>query len=319
MAGFFFCATNVGSERLVKAEIARLRPDARPAFARPGLVTFKTGATLAPDFALAATFARAWGSSLGAVDALEAARSVGATRLHAWDREGGPAPAVAELRASGLFAPGDVAVAGETVLDVVCAEGEPAWLGWHVHAAAHAPWPGGLVPVELPPEAPSRAFAKIEEAIAWWGAPLHRGETALEIGSAPGGASYALLRRGLSVVGVDPGAMDPIVTANPAFRHVRAAAGAVRREDLPAETHWLLLDVNLAPQVALHAIRRLVPMIRGSLRGAILTLKLNEEGFAAEIPAFLQRVRELGFADARAIQLPSHRSEICVYARRARP
>ncbi len=316
MASFFFCAVQVGSERLLKEEIARVRPDARPAFARPGLVTFKTEAALGPDLALAATFARAWGLSLGATDAAAAARAVGATRLHAWDREGGPPPAVAELRAMGLFAPGDVAVAGETVLDVVVAAGEPAWVGWHVHGPSHSPWPGGLVPVAVPPEAPSRAYAKVEEAIAWWGAPLRRGETALEIGSAPGGAAYALLRRGLRVVGVDPGEMDPVVAEHPSFRHVRAAAGAVRRDDLPDEVDWLLLDVNLAPQVALHAIRRLVPMIRSTLRGAILTLKLNEEGFAAEIPAFLDRVRELGFAEARAIQLPSHRSEVCVYARR---
>ena len=315
MAAFFFCATNVGSERLLKAEIARIREDARPAFARPGLDTFKVDRDLAPDFELAATFARAWGISLGAGDAAAAARAVGATRLHAWQRDGGPAPAPA-LRATGLFAPGDVAVAGETVLDAIFAPGEPAWLGWHVHADGHAPWPGGLVPVIVPPEAPSRAYAKVEEAIAWWGAPVRRGETAVEIGSAPGGASYALLRRGLSVVGVDPGAMDPVVATHPAFRHVRAAVGDVRRADLPAEAHWLLVDVNLAPQVALHAVRRLVPMIRARLRGAILTLKLNEDGFAAEIPAFLARVRELGFDDARAIQLPANRSEVCVYARR---
>src|SRR5262249_54717500 len=287
----------------------------RAAFARPGLVTFKAGAALAPDFALGATFARAWGLSLGEADVERAARAVGATRLHAWDREGGPPPATEELRGTGLFAPGDVAVVGETVLDVVLAAGEPPWLGWHVHDAAHPPWPGGLVPVEVPSEAPSRAYAKVEEAIAWWGAPLKRGETAVEIGSAPGGASYALLRRGLHVVGVDPGAMDPVVAAHPAFRHVRAAVGAVRHEDLPDEVHWLLLDVNLAPQVALHAIRRLVPMVRATLRGAILTLKLNEEGFAAEIPSFLARVRELGFAYARAVPLPSHRSELWAYAR----
>src|SRR5262249_33363281 len=190
---FFFCATNVGSERPLKAEIARLRPDARPAFARPGLVTFKAGAALAPDFALGATFARAWGLSLGEADVERAARAVGATRLHAWDREGGPPPATEELRGTGLFAPGDVAVVGETVLDVVLAAGEPPWLGWHVHDAAHPPWPGGLVPVEVPSEAPSRAYAKVEEAIAWWGAPLKRGETAVGLGDRPGGASYALL------------------------------------------------------------------------------------------------------------------------------
>jgi hypothetical protein len=43
-----------------------------------------------------------------------------------------------------------------------------------------------------------------------------------------------------------------------------------------------------------------------------LTLKLNETRFAAEVPAFVERVRELGLGDVRATQLPSNRQEICV-------
>jgi 23S rRNA (cytidine2498-2'-O)-methyltransferase len=315
MSGFFFCAVNIGSERALKGELVRLRPEARPAFGRPGLVTFKTPVPPAADFALEAVFARAHGLSIGPAADVEAvwaaARAVGATRLHLWDRAGGPVRDDAPFREGGLFAPGSVAVPGEVVLDVACGPSE-MFVGHHVHRAGRSPWPGGFIPVALPPEAPSRAFAKLEEAIAWSGASPRRGEVALDIGSAPGGASYALLRRGLTVVGVDPGEMDPVVVGHPEFRHLRVAVGALRREDLPAGVSWLLVDVNLAPQVALHSIRRIVPMIRTSLRGAILTLKLNETRFAAEIPAFLTRVRELGLGEVRATQLPSNRQEICV-------
>jgi 23S rRNA (cytidine2498-2'-O)-methyltransferase len=109
--------------------------------------------------------------------------------------------------------------------------------------------------------------------------------------------------------------MAEVVRAATRFRHLQIAVGGLRREALPARVDWLLLDVNLAPQVALHAVRRVVPMVRRTLRGAFLTLKLNEDAFAAEIPAFLERIRGYGFEDVRATQLPSNRSEICVVAR----
>lgn len=315
--GFFFCACQPGAERLLKAEMRRVRPDLHPAFARPGLVTFK-GDEPPPEL----VFARVTGTSVGpvssAADVAAAARERGARRLHAWEREGGPLP---ELQ-TGLAAASGLPVeptprAGEVVLDVVAEQGAPFFAGTHVHAAGLSPSPGGVAAAEVPPEAPSRAFAKVAEALAWSGLQPKRGQTALEIGSAPGGASYALLRRGLSVVGVDPGDMDPTVLADARFRHLKIAAGGLRRSELPERVEWLLLDVNLAPQVALHAVRRIVPMVRDHLVAAILTLKLNEEAFVDEIPRWLRRVAEMGFDPVRAKQLPSNRREICVVARRS--
>jgi 23S rRNA (cytidine2498-2'-O)-methyltransferase len=313
---FLFCACQPGAERLLKAEVRRVRPDLRPAFARPGLVTFK-GDGPPPEL----VFARVSGTSLGAAasvdEAVALARPAGARRVHAWAREGGPDPALAAALAAALGVPADPRPRRrELVLDAIVAPGEPLFLGVHAHGPETSPLPGGLPAAEVPPEAPSRAYAKVEEALAWSGLSPAPGETALEIGSAPGGASYALLRRGLRVVGVDPGEMAEVVRADPGFRHVKTAVGGLRREDLPPRVAWLLLDVNLAPQVALHAVRRLVPMIRPSLLAAILTLKLNEERFVDEIPAWLGRVREMGFRDVRARQLPSNRREICVAARR---
>jgi 23S rRNA (cytidine2498-2'-O)-methyltransferase len=327
MTTFLYCAGQAAAQRLLKAEVKRCRPDLRPAYARPGLITFKADPAVSAGAGLDAlaplVFARVTGRSVatvaeGAVEqVVAAARAAGATRVHAWRRGDDEAP-LPELRAALAAAAGldggERPRAGEVVLDVVTAPGEPWFLGVHAHGPGRSPYSGGLIPVDVPADAPSRAYRKIEEAIAWSGARPRAGETALEIGSAPGGASHALLRRGLSVVGVDPGEMAEVVRAAPRFRHLQVAAGGLRREQLPARVDWLLLDVNLAPQVALHAVRRIVPMVRRTLRGAFFTLKLNEERFAEEIPALLERVRGYGFAAPRATQLPSNRSEICVYA-----
>jgi 23S rRNA (cytidine2498-2'-O)-methyltransferase len=201
---------------------------------------------------------------------------------------------------------------------VIVAAREPWLVGVHRHGAGR--WPSGPPDIAVPEEAPSRAFAKIEEAILWAGLGVRAGQVAVEIGSAPGGAALALAHRGVTVWGADPGAMSKAVLA---YRHESGArvhhlplkVGALRWEDLPERVDWLLLDVHLAPQVALHAIQRLMPRLRPTLRGAVLTLKMNDEQIVAEIPALLDRVRALGFGDVRATHLPANRREICVVAR----
>ena len=70
--------------------------------------------------------------------------------------------------------------------------------------------------------------------------------------------------------------------------------------------------MNLAPQVALHGVRRIVSTLRPSLRGVIFTLKLNDWKLAAEVPAFRARVAGMGLQDVRATQLHANRREICV-------
>jgi 23S rRNA (cytidine2498-2'-O)-methyltransferase len=317
---FLYAVCQIGAEAALKEEVARQFPALRFAYSRPGLVTWKSPTRLEPDVRLESVFARAYGISLGAVPVPE----VPGACLHVFERDddGSRAASVeAELRARGGFREGTRARPGELVVDVIVppADDEPLWVGAHVHDRDRSPWPGGLWPVEVPAAAPSRAYRKIEEALAWSRAPLRAGEVAVEIGSAPGGASYALLRRGLEVVGVDPGAMAPVVLgfegpSGNRFRHLPVTLGALRREALPGRVHWLILDVNLAPQVALHGIRRLVAALRRDLAGVIFTLKLNDWAMAREVPALKDRVAAMGLTDVRAIQLPSNRQEICVTA-----
>ena len=47
--------------------------------------------------------------------------------------------------------------------------------------------------------------------MAWSDLPLEPDDECVEIGCAPGGASQALLERGLFVTGIDPADVDPVV------------------------------------------------------------------------------------------------------------
>lgn len=338
---FVWVTHQVAATRWLKAELAERAPHLRFAFARPGLTTFRvdgpppTGAVTMPT-----AFARAWGVSLGRgqVPEVLAALTPGAppVRLHVFERDrdqpvdeqdpaerGARAAAVAaSLRAAappGAFHDDERARPGDRVLDVIVPHGhdpdEPWLIGAHDHDATHGPWPGGVTHVPPPPEAPSRAWCKIEEALRWADLEPAPGEIAVELGAAPGGASYAMLVRGVEVHGVDPGEIHPDVRgfAGPhgnRFVHHHLPAAEVPRGALPRRYQWLLNDVNLAPMVAMKYIERFVALAHGGLKGAVLTLKLNDDGVVAALPRLRERIGKLGARQVRITQLPSHRSEV---------
>ena len=316
MADFAFATCLPGLEPAVKRDVARARPDLRFAYSRPGLVTFKSSRAIAPDDAAGSVFARVWGRSIGAAgDPAAAAVQLAAydvQRVHAFARDPDAAIALGVWQAIG---PGGAARDGELVADVIVAADEPAWLGVHRHDASRPSHAGGAIPVDVPGDAPSRAYAKLEEAIAWAKLPIEPGQVAVEIGAAPGGALLALARRGVTAFGVDTAELAPHVRALPNVHHVAKKVGALRWEDLPERVDWLLVDVNLAPQVALHEVARLMPRLRSSLIGAVITLKLNDWRFVDELPELVARIRHMGFAEVTLRHLPSNRREICAVGR----
>jgi len=339
---FLYTICQVGAEPALKKELARVAPELKFAFSRPGFVTFKkSDGEFGADFHLTSVFARSWGISWGALKSTEPAAIIaaigekgihpksGKLRLHVWERDQhlpGDEPLgfvqghrSHELRESllavggGLFETEAQATPGELVVDLIWVESDQLWLGAHEHSSLRSAWPGGRPSIVVPAEAPSRAFLKLEEVIRWAEIPLQAGDTAVEVGSAPGGASWALLERGLSVVGIDPGEMDRRVSRHPRYRHFSVPVNAVRREDLPSRVDWLLLDMNVEPRISLFSVDRLASRMKDSLLGVILTVKLNQWKMADEIPSMVEHVQAMGMVKVRAAQLSYHRQEILIY------
>ncbi len=353
---FVFAACQHGAEAALKRELAVRAPELKPAFSRPGFVTFKlpTPCEKPESFALPSTFGRLHGFSLGSVkgDHLrELARSAWAlpdvaaahaachfTALQVWQRdaatpgerefEPGPTPLAAEAEAVlRELAPidslrdasqaGSVSPRNRWVLDATLVEPGHWFLGCHRTTSRTACWPGGVPPIELPEHAVSRAYLKMVEALAWSGLPMARGEHVVELGCAPGGASQALLDAGLFVTGVDPAEVAPTVAAHPRFNHVRARVATAPKRLLRG-AHWLAADMNVTPKYALDAVEAVVKHKDISIRGVILTLKLADWSLADELPAYVDRVRSWGYKDVRLRQLAFNRQEICLAALRSR-
>ncbi len=347
---FLFLTCQVGAEGAIKRELARLWPEFRFAYSRPGFLTFKLPAdtALADDFDLHSIFARSYGFSIdkargSTTDELVAAAlrlisGRGFDRLHVFQRDtaapgdhdfepgfsSSSREAEAALRrawALQMLAPPPerrLAAPGETVLDCVLVEPNEWWVGWHRARGWASRRPGGLSRLRLPQDAVSRAYLKMEEALRWSRLPIAPGQRAVELGCSPGGSCQALLRRQLHVTGIDPAEMHPAVLAEPHFTHVRKRAADVRRRDFRG-VDWLLADMNVAPAYTLDTVEAIVrhPSVR--VRGLLLTLKLIDWKLAEEVPVFLERIRSWGFPYVRARQLQYNRQEFCVAALRRRP
>lgn len=323
---FVFVVSNVASTPLAKTEVLERHPAARFAFSRPGLVTFRLEAA-SPSFgAEELVFARVSGQSVGKAGSLEEALGLAPEVgvVHVFPRDPEDAPSIARARAlRDELGPRRLATvpsrAGELVLDVVVAEGEPLFVGVHAHGPGRWACAGGLPEVTVPPESPSRAFAKLEEALAWSGLSPRRGTEVVELGAAPGGATLACLLRGLPVTAVDPAELDPRVRAfvgpgGARATFVQRPAGSVQKDELPRDARLLVVDMNLAPPVALRYVQRVRAMLP-RLEAAVITVKLNDERMIAQASRWVELVRAMGFASVRATQLPSHRQEMVVVAR----
>ena len=200
-------------------------------------------------------------------------------------------------------------------LHVFFPQGDQAYL-CAADPAASAPWPQGIPRLKFPHGAPSRSTLKLEEAFVslltedeqrrW----LKPGMRAVDLGAAPGGWTFQLVRRSIHVTAIDNGPMDRALLDSGLVEHLRAD-GFRYRPKKPVD--WLVCDMVEQP-------RRIADLIAqwlsaGACRRAIFNLKLPMKKRYEETQACLARVRAVA-SDARARQLYHDREEITVFAAR---
>lgn len=144
------------------------------------------------------------------------------------------------------------------------------------------PYPGGLVPLaEEKRGPPSRAYLKLWEICARLETagihPPRAGESTLDLGSCPGGWTWALAELGAAVLSVDGAPIDPTVAKRPEVTFFKGDAFRVE----PRRADWLFSDMICEP-------KRLPDLI--------------ERWRAAGIPRFALSVKFKGDADENAIE-----------------
>ena len=136
-----------------------------------------------------------------------------------------------------------------------------------------SPWPMGIPRLKFPRSAPSRSTLKLEEALLFFlgddPKSLQPGMKAVDLGAAPGGWTWQLVKRSIRVTAVDNGPMDRELMDSGIVEHLRVDGFRY----FPAKpVDWLVCDMVEQPSRIATLIGRW--MAGGHCRNAMFNLKL---------------------------------------------
>ncbi|MGM0785935.1 MAG: 23S rRNA (cytidine(2498)-2'-O)-methyltransferase RlmM [Pseudomonadota bacterium] len=181
--------------------------------------------------------------------------------------------------------------------------------------------PGGIRRLKFPHAAPSRSTLKLEEA--WhefvprdeWPERLAEGMQAADLGAAPGGWTWQLVRCGMHVFAIDNGPMDKGLMASGMVEHQRED-GFVWEP--PYRLDWLVCDIVDKPARVVAMVERW--LVRRWCREAIFNLKLPMKRRWETVSRCLAELQnsldDAGVrAELRCRHLYHDREEVTVHAR----
>ncbi|HWU83875.1 MAG TPA: 23S rRNA (cytidine(2498)-2'-O)-methyltransferase RlmM [Rhodocyclaceae bacterium] len=226
----------------------------------------------APLAELATGIAAAIGTRFSCVW-LETADTNAAKELSAFCRKFQPHLEKA-LRQRNLLDDAAAAAAHAPRLHVFFVDSATAWLGI-TESDNSAAWPLGIPRLKSVVGAPSRSAQKLAEALQVFLTPtertqrLHEGITGVDLGAAPGGWTWVLVRHGLQVTAIDNGKLAPEVMASGQVEHLRADGFSWRPR---RPVHWLVCDMVEKP--ARVAVLMAEWLASGDCEEAVFNLKL---------------------------------------------
>ena len=184
----------------------------------------------------------------------------------------------------------------------------------------------GIPRLKFPNASPSRSTLKLDEAFlhfiprAEWVERLTSGMNAVDLGAAPGGGTYQLVRRGMMVTAIDNGAMAESFMDTGQVKH-RMMDG-FKYVPMKQIVHWLVCDMIEKPQ----RVAKLMAhwLLNGYCKEAMFNLKLPMKGRYQQVMDDLQTIKD-AFSEHNvkyelyAKHLYYDREEITVHARLLSP
>lgn len=184
----------------------------------------------------------------------------------------------------------------------------------------------GIPRLKFPNQAPSRSTLKLDEAFLYfipkneWETRLTSGLNAVDLGAAPGGWTYQLVRRGMMVTSVDNGPMAESLMDTGQVKH-RMMDG-FKYIPQKQNVYWLVCDMIEKPERVAKLMAQW--LLQGYCKEAIFNLKLPMKGRYAEVVKDLQLLKD-AFSehsvkyDLYAKHLYYDREEVTVHARLLSP
>ena len=177
-------------------------------------------------------------------------------------------------------------------------------------------YPGGVHRMRFDPQSPSRSYLKIEEAFDVLGTYPRTGERVIDLGAAPGGWTYAFLKRGCQVLAVDRGPLKLRSTGSGHVTHVREDGLTFQPPHRWGHADWLVSDMLVPPGKTFGLLRRWIE--QGGMRRFVVNIKIPQQHpypVLQPIEDYLRRNPDLWF---RIRQLYHDRREVTVVGRFSR-
>ena len=151
----------------------------------------------------------------------------------------------------------------------------------------------GIVRQSMPAEAPSRSTMKLAEAIEVFmdrseqTRLLRQGMTAVDLGAAPGGWTWQLVKRGIRVTAVDNGPMKGVPATHPLVQHLKQDGFKYAPRKA---VDWLVCDMVEKPSRVAELIAEW--FAAGWCKHAIFNLKLPMKQRVAALDSALGGIRK---------------------------
>ena len=175
---------------------------------------------------------------------------------------------------------------------------------------------GGVHRMRFDSGAPSRSYLKIEEVFERLGEAPVPGQRVVDLGAAPGGWSYAFLKRGCRVLAVDNGPLklkSPDI-AGGSLTHLRENGITFTPPPAWLPLDWMVSDMLIPPGQTLGMIRKW--MAHAWMRRFVFNVKLPQQQpypVLAPIEAYLRHQAGIKF---QIRQLYHDRREVTVFGKR---
>ncbi len=214
---------------------------------------------------------------------------------------------------------------GGSVLHALFLSGQEVILGFSLahNSSSHVM---GIPRLKFPNLSPSRSTLKLDEAFLHfiprdeWDTRLTSGMHAVDLGSAPGGWTYQLVRRGMMVTAIDNGPMAESLMETGQVKH--KMMDGFKYVPMKQNVYWLVCDMIEKPQ----RVAKLMSewLLNGYCKEAMFNLKLPMKGRYQQVTDDLQTIKD-AFSEHKvkyelyAKHLYYDREEITVHARLLSP
>ncbi len=208
-----------------------------------------------------------------------------------------------------------------SVLHALFLSGREVILGFSLvrNSSAHVM---GIPRLKFPSQAPSRSTLKLDEAFLHfiprdeWDTRLTSGMNAVDLGSAPGGWTYQLVRRGMMVTAIDNGPMAESLMETGQVKH--KMMDGFKYVPMKQNVYWLVCDMIEKPQ----RVAKLMSewLLNGYCKEAMFNLKLPMKGRYQQVTDDLQMIKDAFNEQNEKYELYAKhlyydREEITVHAR----